>query len=345
MSSVTTEPKTSTQDSAGHRPSTRQAVLTILERYALVAILGLLCLFFSVYQPTREVFPAAANWRGIVGNETVVAVAALALVLPLVCNQFDLSVGSIVGSTCIASTAAMARFHLHPVLAVVIGIGLGGVIGLCNGVIVARLGVNSLIATLGTSSLIAGLVSLYTKDQVIGSEVGAVPEGFTNFGARLWLGVPRVTYAVIVIALLVYYVQQHTPYGRYLASVGASPTSARLVGLRVENLMLSSFVASGLLAGVGGVLLLCRAGTANPQVGPGYTLAALSAAFLGATTIRPGRFNVLGTILGVLFVAVSVNGLVLAGSADWVEPTFDGAALVIAVSISLFIARRRAGRT
>jgi ribose transport system permease protein len=344
--SVETDPATSAPDSpARQRPATAQVVLTILERYALVAILGLLCLFFSVYHSTSEVFPTAANWRGILGNETVVAVAALALVLPLICNQFDLSVGSIVGITCIASTAAVSRFHLPSVLAIVIGIAFGGLIGLVNGIIVARLGVNSLIATLGTSSLIAGMVSLYTKDQVIGSEVGAVPEGFTNFGSKLWLGVPRVTFAVVLIALIVYYVQQHTPYGRYLASVGASPTSARLVGLRVDNLILSSFVASGLLAGVGGVLLLCRAGTANPQVGPGYTLAALSAAFLGATTIRPGRFNVLGTLIGVLFVAVSVNGLVLAGSADWVEPTFDGAALIIAVSISLFIARRRAGRT
>jgi hypothetical protein len=141
------------------------------------------------------------------------------------------------------------------------------------------------------------------------------------------------------------YVLRHTPYGRYLASVGASPTSARLVGLNVPRVILSSFVFSGALSGIAGLVLLARAGTANPQVGPGYTLAALSAAFLGATAIRPGTFNVVGTLLGVLFVAVSVNGLVLAGAADWVEPTFNGAALLVAVTLSTALARRRAGRT
>jgi ribose transport system permease protein len=122
-----------------------------------------------------------------------------------------------------------------------------------------------------------------------------------------------------------------------------SPGAARLVGLNVDRYVWSSFVVSGGLAGVAGILLLARSGIANPQAGPGFTLAALSAAFLGATAIRPGTFNVAGTLMGVLFVAVSVNGLVLSGAADWVEPTFNGAALLGAVALSAAIARRRAG--
>ncbi|TQN41122.1 monosaccharide ABC transporter membrane protein (CUT2 family) [Blastococcus colisei] len=322
-------------------PAPRTArFMPFLERYALLLLLVLLCVFFSAYGPTSETFPSPANLRNILGNEAVIAVTALASIIPLTCGQFDLSVGSVVGLSSII-TASMAAEHDLPVaVAILLGVLSGCVVGLVNGVLVAKIGVNALIATLGTSTLVAGLISLYTANQVI--SIG-IPESITALGSGTWLGLPRTVFSLAVVALAVYYLLTHTPYGRYLASVGVSPGSARLVGLRVDRYVLSSFVLSGALAGVAGVLLLARAGTANPQVGPGFTLAALSAAFLGATAIKPGRFNVLGTLLGVLFVAVSVNGLVLAGAADWVQPTFNGAALLVAVALSTAIARRRAG--
>ena len=325
------------------RPRSASAgrLMALFERYALLLLLVLLCVFFSTYASTAETFPTAANIRNVIGNEAVIAIAALASIVPLTAGQFDLSVGSVVGLSSIVAASATAQHDLPTAVGVLLGVGIGGLVGLFNGLLVARAGVNPLIATLGSSTLIAGLVSLYTADQIISLNI---PRSITELGSGLWLGVPRTLYALILVSLLTYYVLQHTPFGRYLASVGANPQSARLVGLRVNGLVVSSFVCSGLLSGVAGILLLARAGTANPQVGPGFTLAALSAAFLGATAIRPGRFNVVGTLLGVLFVAVSVNGLVLAGAADWVEPTFNGTALILAVALSTMIARRRAGR-
>jgi ribose transport system permease protein len=190
---------------------------------------------------------------------------------------------------------------------------------------------------LGTATLVGGLVSLYTKDQVI---LG-MPQGLIDFGTLNWLGVPRVVWLLAAVALVIAYILGHTVYGRRLLSVGANPRAARLVGIRVPLVVMASFVIAGALAGVAGLVELARTGSGNPQVGPGYTLAALAAAFLGSTTIRPGRFNVPGTIVGVFFVAVSVNGLTLAGAADWVDPVFNGAAVVVAVSASTVLAHRR----
>lgn len=320
----------------------RWSVLPFLERYALLVLFGLLVLFFSLYGPTAGTFTSGANLRNILGNESVIAVAALASIVPLTCGQFDLSVGSVIGLSAIVTASASATHDLPVVVAVLLGVLAGALVGVLNGWLVAYRGVNPLIATLGVSTLLAGLISLYTKDVIIST---GIPESLTDLGSGTTLGLPRTLFALLLVALVVYYVLGHTPYGRYLASVGVSPSSARLVGLRVERMVLSSFVVSGALSGVAGVLLLARAGTANPQVGPGFTLAALSAAFLGATAIKPGRFNVPGTLLGVMFVAVSVNGLVLAGAADWVQPTFNGSALLIAVVLATAIARRRAGRT
>lgn len=320
----------------------RTDVSGLLEKYALAAMFVVLFVVFSTMTSTAETFPTTANLKNVLGSESVIAIAALASILPLTCGQFDLSVGAVIGLSSVVSASAVATHELPVVVAVLAGVLAGAVVGSFNGWLVAYRGVNALIATLGTSTLVAGLISLYTDNQII--SVG-IPESLTDLGSGDLLGVPRPVYAIVVVALFVYYLLRHTPYGRYLSSVGASPSSARLVGLNVPRMILSSFVLSGALSGIAGILLLARAGTANPQVGPGFTLAALSAAFLGATAIRPGTFNVPGTLLGVLFVAISVNGLVLSGAADWVEPTFNGAALLVAVTLSTAIARRRAGQS
>jgi ribose transport system permease protein len=162
-----------------------------------------------------------------------------------------------------------------------------------------------------------------------------------NFGTLNWLGIPRVVWLLAAVALGIGYVLRHTVFGRQLLSVGANPRSARLVGISVPLVVLMSFVLAGALAGIAGTVELARTGSGNPQVGSGYTLSALAAAFLGSTTIRPGRFNVPGTLVGVVFVAFSVNGLTLAGAADWVDPVFTGTALAVAVTLSTVLGRRR----
>jgi ribose transport system permease protein len=308
-----------------------------LERYALVVLLGVLIAFFAVLPATSESFLTVANIRNVAANEAVIAIAALAALIPLIGGQFDVSVGAVLGMVSVAIAALTVRAGLPVPIALVLGVGMGAIVGAVNGFIVAYLRASSFIITLGIATLVGGLVSLYSKDQVI---LG-VPSSLTNFGTLNWLGIPRVVWLLAVVAVAVGYVLRHTVYGRRLLSVGANPRSARLVGIPVPLVVLLSFVLAGALAGVAGAVELARTGSGNPQVGPGYTLSALAAAFLGSTTIRPGRFNVPGTIVGVFFVAISVNGLTLAGAADWVDPVFNGAAVVIAVSVSTVLAHRR----
>jgi ribose transport system permease protein len=313
------------------------ALVMVLERYALVLLLGALIVFFSLLPATGSEFLTLANIRNVAANEAVIAIAALAALVPLVAGQFDVSVGALLGMVSIAVAALTVRAGLPVVLALPSGIVLGALVGAVNGFIVAYLRANSFIITLGMATLIAGLVSLYTKDQVI---LG-IPQSMIDFGTLNWLGIPRPVWLLVGVALLVAYLLRYTVYGRHLLSIGSNPRSATLVGIRVPLVILLSFVVAGALAAAAGELELARTGSGNPQVGPGFTLSALAAAFLGSTTIRPGQFNVPGTIVGVFFVAVSVNGLTLAGAADWVDPLFNGAAVVVAVAISTVLAHRR----
>jgi ribose transport system permease protein len=320
-----------------HRVPGARAILPVLERYALVVLLGLLIAFFAVLPSTSDAFLTVANIRNVGANEVVIAVAALAALLPLIGGQFDVSVGAVPGMVSVAVAALVTRAGVPLAVAVLAGIAMGAAVGVVNGFVVAYLRASSFVITLGMATLVGGLVSLYSKDQVI---LG-IPQSMVDFGTLNWLGVPRVVWLLVVVALGVAYLLRHTVYGRQLLSIGANPSSARLVGIRVPLVVMLSFVGAGALAGVAGVVELARTGSGNPQVGPGYTLSALAAAFLGSTTIRPGRFNVPGTIVGVFFVAVSVNGLTLAGAADWVDPVFNGAAVVIAVAASTVLAHRR----
>jgi ribose transport system permease protein len=312
------------------------------ERYGLAVIVCGLIVFFGLFGPTADVFPTALNMRNVLGNESAAALLAIGALVPLSAGQFDLSIGANAGLSAVAAAAAVSRFDIPTPAALAVGVIFAAGIGALNGVLVVGWSVPSLIATLGTSSLIAGLVSWYTSGNAL---IANIPASIKTFGSGRWLGLPRPLFVVAAVGVVVHTVIEHTPAGRRLAMTGENATAAALVGVRVRRQQFMSFVVSGGVAGLAGLIVLCRAASANPQVGPNFTLPALSAAFLGATAIRPGRFNVPGTVLGVGFVAVSVNGLTLAGVKPWVQPVFNGAALLMAVALSLYASRRNAGRS
>lgn len=331
-------PAESTDPSTGRSVWSRATPL--LEKYGLLILFLLMFFFFSSFWDRPGTFRSAANLSSVLGTYSVPGVLALAAIVPLVCGQFDLTIGSVAGLTALSTAAALSRFELSLPVAVLVSLLIGLVVGAVNGYLVAYVGVNAFITTLGMASVIAGLITLYTNgDTIIISDptLGGV-------GSDKALGVPKILFALAVVAAVVYYLLGHTPFGRYLHAIGSNPTAARLVGLDVRRLVMSSFMLSGILAAVAGVLLVARNGNANPQIGGQIlTLPALAAAFLGATAIRPGSFNVPGTLLAVFFVAFALSGLNLNDVSQWITDFFTGAALVAAVALSTVIGRRQAG--
>jgi ribose transport system permease protein len=323
---------------AVRRPKPPALTVVVLQRYGLLVLFALVVVGFSVMLP--ESFATVLNFRNIAGNQSVLAIVTLAAIIPLICGHFDMSIGAVLGITSILTASLLSHQHLPLWLAVIAGIALGAAIGLFNGVLIAKLGVNALITTLGVATVLTGLTTLYTDGMSI---VTGIPDLLTDLGSGVWFGLPCTLYMLVVVALFVWYLLDHTPFGRHLHAVGSNPLAARLVGLDVDRVVISSFVVSGALVGLAGVLQVARQGGGNPQVGMSFMLPALSSAFLGATAIHPGRFNVPGTILAVFFLATSVSGLALAGVDNWVESLFNGTALVLAVSLSTVLGRRLSG--
>lgn len=318
----------------------RGGPLKWLESYGLVLLFVLLYLFFASFWNLPGTFRSGANIRQVLQGQAVPAILALASIIPLVCGEFDLTVGAVAGLTSMTVAGAVTDHHAGLGLAVVLALGIAVATGVLSGVLVAYVGVNSFISTLGVGIAINGLMSWYTNNSIlIGND-----STLASLGSGSWLGIPKLMYFVAIVAALVYYLLEHTPYGRYLRSVGSNSKAARLVGLDVRRMVLVSFILSALLSGIAGILLLGSTGSAQLQgTGTSLTLPALAAAFLGATTIKAGRFNVAGTLIAVYFLAFALSGLTLNGVQAWVQDFFTGTALVFAVALSTIAGRSHAG--
>ncbi|WP_290514751.1 ABC transporter permease [Aeromicrobium sp.] len=305
-----------------------------LERFSGVYVWGALLLIFALWVP--DTFLTTSNAKIIAGDQAITAMLALGIIIPLAAGVFDLSFAGVLGVS-VALTAYMQVQGHSPVVAGLVALAGATFIGAVNGYVVVHLRVSSFIATLGMSSLLIAATYWITDGKQITEGFNAT---FLDLGTKQILGVPMPFYLMLVVAALIYVLVEFLPVGRYLYAVGGNPQAARLAGVRVDRIVFGSLVASSFVAGVTGVVLAARLGTASPDIGPSYLLPAFSAVFLGSTQIKAGRVNVLGTLLAIYLLATGVKGLQLAGAPVYVNDLFNGAALIIAVALAARTARR-----
>lgn len=302
--------------------------------FGVVGFLILLIIAFSIALPGR--FPTVSNAQTILGSQAVPALLALAVILPLVAGEFDLSVAATLGISSVF-TAFAASEGLPVPLIFVLALLIGALIGVVNGFLVTVVGVSAFIATLGVATILSGGNLLISEGLVIYEGVSG---SLTRIAGTEVFGLPIVVFYALAVALALWYLLEWTPFGRYLQATGKGREAARLTGVRTDRWLFLSFVLAGVIAALAGFMQTSRIGSAPPDIGPGFLLPAYAAAFLGATTIHPGRFNVWGTIIGVFVLAVGITGLNLAGAAFWVPPVFNGTALILAVSVAVIVGRR-----
>lgn len=305
-----------------------------MDRFSGLYVWAALIVLFAIWVP--HLFLTTNNFRIIAGDQAITAMLALGLVLPFAAGVFDLSLAALVGLS-VAVVAWMQSHGWNAVIACVAAILVASAVGVVNGIVVVRLKVNSFIATLGMSSVLAAAAYWVTNGQTI---TEGFSNSFLNLGTKQVLGLPLPFYIMLVLAAIVYVVLEYLPIGRFLFATGGNGQAARLAGVRVDRVVFGSLVASATIAGLTGVVLAARLGTASADIGPSYLLPVFSAVFLGATQIKAGRVNVVGTLIAIYLLATGVKGLQLAGAPVYVNDLFNGAALIIAVSLAARTARR-----
>jgi ribose transport system permease protein len=209
-------------------------------------------------------------------------------------------------------------------------------IGTVNAFLVVKVGVNTIVVTLGMSTLLGG-IALWMSDL---NTISGLPTGFSKIALTDVGGLPISFYYGVVLVLGFAYLLAFTPLGRHMRFVGASREVSRLSGVRVDRIRFGSFVFAGLLSGVGAVIAVAALGGYNPTTSDSYLLPTFAAVFLGTAILEPGRFNPIGTFIGIYFLETGILGLQLLGLAAWVSPVFYGGVLVVAVTISTLLHRR-----
>src|ERR1700677_1243376 len=294
------------------RRTVRLAATLSFRNIGAVYVWIVLILIFTIWKPS--IFPTAQTAKSILNQYAITGLAALSVVMPLAAGIFDLSIGSPIGFAGVSVGWSLNTLKLPPTAAILLTLVAGLTIGLFNSLVVVRMRIDSFIGTLATGSIIAALTLWVSGDQII---TGKLSGSFMNVAGSSLAGIQLPVLYMLVAMLVLGYVLEQTVFGRRIYAAGYGPEVARLIGIRVTRLRTVSLLCSGVLGSFAGIALAAQLGSADPTTGSEYLIPAFSAAFVGATQFRHGRFNPWGTVVAVLMIGTGSVGLLLAGTQQW----------------------------
>lgn len=300
-----------------------------LAPYGMVFLLITELAFFAIMAP--ETFATRASFNVVVSNSAILGLIVLALLVPLIAGEIDASLPAVLTVASLTAAALMSHTGWPLLPAVLASVLVATCIGLCNGLLVVKFRVPSLITTLGTYTILTAAITGLASGRVI--ESGLPKETLKLLSEPKPLGLPLALYYLMIVSVIVWYVTEHTPLGRQWKAIGSSAPAARMAGIRSDRLKLIAFAAGGFLAGIAGTVQLFKAQLGSPNVGLELLFPGLTAAFLSAAAFRLGSYNVRGAILSIAVIQFGITGLILIGQPYWMDQIFTGSALILSLAI------------
>jgi simple sugar transport system permease protein len=335
--STTTEPQ-----GVVPAPATRRPRLVMPRSTTALNIIGLLvaiAVLYVVLSATARGFASEANQLGLLRDAALVGVVAAGMTLVIIAGEIDVSIGPAVAFASVIVAKAMTSWGMATIVAIAVTILIGASWGAFVGVLRARFRVPSFIGTLGLWNILGGL-ALYTTNAL---PVSFPPDDpiMTVLSGTL-LGVPTPAWVMAVSFVAFGFVARKTAYGRSVYAVGGNASAARLAGIAVDRTRILVFVTTGALSAVSGILLAARLGSGNGGAASGLEFDIIAAVVIGGTAMAGGSGSLVGTFLGVIFITLIGNGLVLLGVNSFIQNVVSGAIIVGAVLINVTLSRRRA---
>jgi len=306
----------------------------IIQEYGIFLAFLILSVILSF---SNEFFLTAGNISNVLLQTSINGILAIGMTYVILTRGIDLSVGSVVALAGIVSasfatssaTAGIPGAPYSPLIALPIGLLVGIACGTVVGFIVSRFSVPAFVATLGMLSAARGMTLIYGG----GKPVPALTPDFRWIGTGNLFGIPMPVILLAAVFLVSWWVLNRTRFGRYIYAVGGNPHAANTSGINVTRLRFSVYVISGGLAGLAGMLLAARTGSALPQAGIAYELDAIAAVVIGGTSLSGGVGRITGTLIGALIIGVMNNGLDLMGIQSYYQQVLKGALIVGAVML------------
>ncbi len=292
-------------------------------------VLALIALVIIFTVAGGGVFLTPGNLTNILNQVAILTIIAAAQTIVMVVGDFDLSVGTNATLSGAAAAALMINGTSMP-LAILLGLGVGTLIGMVNGVLVAYLNLSAFVATLAMMTTVGGLALIVTG----GTTLYGMPEEFGYIGQMRINGVPMPVIYAIVVALVMWAVLRFTTIGRRWYAIGGNAEVARLSGVSVRSTRFLAFTVGGFLSALGGVVLVSRLSSAGSASANDLMMFAVAAVFLGMTLLKSGQANIGGTLVGVAIIGVVNNGLNIIGVNTYIQQVLIGAIIVGAVLLS-----------
>lgn len=287
----------------------------------------LLALFIGLSIATPN-FLTETNISSVIRQTAVINIMALGMTMIIVAGGIDLSVGSILAFGGLVGTMALEQGYPIPV-GIFIGI-LGGMFwGFVNGFLTTRLKINPFIVTLGTLGIVRGITLIISN----GLPVHEIPQGFSYLGEGTLGGVPFVLWILLICAVAVHLILEHTKLGRYAFAIGSNPDAAYYAGIPVAFHTTAVYAIGGMLTGLAGMIEASRLMTGQPTAGQGYELQAIAAVVIGGGSLRGGEGTVTGTLVGALIMGLLANGSDLLGISPYLQQAIIGAVIILAVTV------------
>lgn len=300
-----------------------------IAKYGVLVALVVTIIVFSALKP--HVFPTGANLKAILEQFSPLAIIGFGLTVVLVMGDFDLSVPGMIGLGSAVVVALMSKHGVNYILAILIGLLVGVAGGAVNGVLVAFAGASSFIITLAMGQVFNGFEYLITKQETI---FQGIPNAYTQIATGTFLGLSNQFFIMLGVLVIIYLLLEQSTIGRFMYALGGNQEAARLSGIRVRELRTLGFMITGVCSVIAGVLITSQNDSQQPNSGMPFFLPAFAAVFLGSAVLRPGRFNVLGTVVGAFFLEVISFGLTELSLSTSVILLVQGVILAAAVLLS-----------
>jgi ribose transport system permease protein len=308
--------------------------LEVLRRYSVLLILLVIGLVFTL---GSDRFLTPSNLMNIALQTSIIAIIAIGMTFVILTAGIDLSVGSVV-ALCGALAAGLA---VKQELGTYVGIGLalaaGAAVGLVSGLLIVKGKMPPFVATLSTLAIARGLTLVYTQ----GRPIAGIDERFIALGSGETFGIANPVIIMVIIFVIAFVVLRSTRFGNYVYATGGNEEVSRLAGVRTSNVKLSVYVISGVLAAVGGILLVGRLWSAQPNAAVGLELDAIAAPVLGGVSLFGGVGSVAGAVVGAFILGILSNGLNLMGVPSFWQQVIKGVVLILAVMLDVATKRRR----
>ncbi|MBK0420004.1 ABC transporter permease [Leucobacter sp. CSA1] len=307
-----------------NRFSAERIRLLLVQNGVLFAVIALV-VFFAAASPR---FLSGPNLLTILLQISELGLLALPVAFLIMQANVDLSVGSAAALASVGGALTMAATgSMWP--GILVALAIGASTGLINGVLVSIMGLNSFVVTLGFMSAWFGLAQLLSN----GRSISGLPAEFTSIGSFSVFGI-RIQIIVLVIGVVAaWWILNHTTRGREILAIGGNMRASQLMGLKVNSIRVSTYVAAGVVAGLVGLMLTAKLGAASPIIGQGWELQALTVVLLGGIAFEGGAGRIRSVLYGLVFVGVLNNGLVILGVSPYVQTMLVGLTLVVAVGL------------